>query len=86
MEIRPGDNKESPNTSLHPDAALRELRSFGIDRARNISDRVCLRKELSLIIARARDARLRWDEIAEAVGVSRSYMMRVWKESNGEKS
>lgn len=72
-------------TSLHPEDALTALEVHREERETNKLDADHLSKELAMIVCQARDARLKWREIALAAGVSRSYVMRVWKESNGEK-
>lgn len=75
---------------LHPTYAeawipLREHREL---RETNALDRRQLKEELPKLIKRARESYppVGWREIALAAGVSRSYVMRVWKESNGEKT
>lgn len=73
-------------TSLHPEDALTKLRAYREDRETNITWKEKSILELPGLIQEARDARLKWREIALAAGVSRSYVMRVWKESNGEKT
>lgn len=75
---------------LHPTygEAWIPLREYRELRETNLLDRKQLTKELPELIKRARESYppLRWHEIALAAGVSRSYVMRVWKESNGEKT
>jgi|HubBroStandDraft_5_1064220.scaffolds.fasta_scaffold26428_4 hypothetical protein len=73
-------------TSLHPEDALTALEIYREERKTNKLDAVFLNQELAIIVREARNARLKWREIALAAGVSRSYVMRVWKESNGEKT
>jgi AraC-like DNA-binding protein len=75
-----------PKASLHPEDAIKALEILRVERECNMLDAKQIHKELVGLISQARDARLKWHEIAEASGVSRSYVMRVWKESNGEKT
>jgi AraC-like DNA-binding protein len=72
--------------SLHPEDALARLNAYREDRECNITWKQKTILELPQLIQDARDARLKWREIALAAGVSRSYVMRVWKESNGVKT
>lgn len=72
-------------TSLHPDKAIEALHIYRGLRKYHMVSEMALRDGLPMLICQARAARLKWREIAEAAGVSRSYVMRVWKESNGEK-
>jgi predicted XRE-type DNA-binding protein len=78
-----------PKTSLHPtwDEAWKALHEHRELRETNSLDREQLAMELPNLIKDAREINpcLKWRQIAEAAGVSRSYVMRVWKESNGEK-
>lgn len=71
--------------SLHPSDAVKALELIREDRECNRLDAKHIHRELIGAVSNARDARLKWREIAEAAGVSRSYIMRVWKESNGGK-
>ena len=74
---------------LHPtyEEAWIPLREHRELRETNLLDRKQLTAELPNLIRNARKSYppLAWREIAEAAGISRSYVMRVWKETNGEK-